>query len=756
MSILENNRSDENDRYDLTISNKLGLQQEENDLKALEKYFKTASSISAEDKYEKLYLKSERLRRLMRKRYQQKYRQMKRTIDRLQKTVSDQCSRVGKIFNEDQFDIVSGKYKKCPRWHDNTLVKSFKLKFACGVSGYKEIMKQGIPLPSIRTLQRQLENWDFKSGIIEEAFDFLKIKIPFFKDEIYVDSLLVIDEVGITPGKIFDCSTKSYVGFVTLGDNKDSTELADHGLVFMLAGISHRWKQPVAYYYTNQSTSGYHYYQVVRDIIKKAENIGLKVHGVVSDMGSANQALWSQFKISAGRYSPINNKCKHPLDNNRYLYFFHDTAHAFKNFKEGMLSNKVITIPEEFKIKYDLPSNEVNAAHLEELLQAQDHSELLLAPHLKEEYVSGKRHFRKMRVENTSRAVSHEVSSAIEYLADEISKPEYKTTAWLFKTFNKWWDISGCRNLKLALSKLKLDEYKSTISFLNEFIELVTNMKVGKKGQWKPFQTGILITTKSIIELSAFLLNNRKYKFVMAGRFSQDCLENIFSALRVRNPVLNALQFKNNLKIVSVSSYMKDTSTSSYKEDDREFLPDFLKVVRKKKPRDDSDNIEIPELQILDKTALSKVDLNILHHIAGYLIMSIAKKQKLCKRCIPQTGCFKASVPYYSKLTSLRCYKQDTLFFVNQNTFHFFIEMELIFRTYFSTVYAKRGLNLKMFFVNKFSKLVYSIPDCHKLKKAIMSRFASFRLKIKSNKLKKVNNNTMLSSKTMYMHYNTV
>lgn len=743
----------DNDPCEASITSLLGLEKEENQLKDMQNSYASNPPTCRDEKLEKLeklYLKSENLRKIMKKRYKAKYRVMKNNLDKMKKIFQDK--NFEKMFNQDQKDIISGRYKKCPLWCDKTLVTGFKLKFACGNSGYKELIKHGLPLPSIRTLQRQLENWEFKSGIIPEAFEFLSIKVPLFRDNIYKDSLLIIDEVNITPGKVFDCSSKSYVGFVTLGSNDDTTELADHCLVFMLAGISCRWKQPVAYYYTNKSTNGRHYYQVVTNIIQKAENIGLKVHGIVSDMGSANQAMWSMFGIHASRYTPISNKCIHPFDTSRYLYFFHDTAHAFKNFKEGMLSNKIITIPDKYVQKFKLPNNQANAYHFNDLIKMQDNNELLLAHKLKDEQVSGKRHFRKMRVANTSNVVSHEVGTAFEFVADEINKPQYKTTAWLINVFNRWWNICGCRNLQLAISKKNDTEYKSTKSFLKGFIDLVSSMQVGVNSSWKPLQTGLIITTKSIIELSDYLLNNHNYEFVMAGRFSQDCLENIFSSLRVRNPVLNALQVKNNLKLVTVSSYMKDTTTSSYNKDDREILPEFLKVVRKKKQSNTNRNIIIPDLPIV-RIKLSKIDLNILHNIAGYLIMSIAKNQKVCKKCIPCTGSFKASIAAYSKLTSLRCYKEDTLFFVNRLTFNFFVEMEYIFRTYFNTVHSKTGLDLKLFFVDKFSKINYNLPDCHKLKKSIMSRYASFRLKIKSQKLKKIQS---FSSKTMHMHYNTV
>ena len=45
-----------------------------------------------------------------------------------------------------------------------------------------------------------------------------------------------------------------YVGFVTAPFREEKP--ATHALVFILRGISHSWKQTVAYYFTGNSTPG--------------------------------------------------------------------------------------------------------------------------------------------------------------------------------------------------------------------------------------------------------------------------------------------------------------------------------------------------------------------------------------------------------------------------------------------------------------------------------------------------------------------
>jgi len=65
---------------------------------------------------------------------------------------------------------------------------------------------------------------------------------------------LTLDEMSITAGVDFDNRTGHFIGDVTLPSH---TGVATHSLVFLLSGISTRWKQTIAYYFfTSNSTNG--------------------------------------------------------------------------------------------------------------------------------------------------------------------------------------------------------------------------------------------------------------------------------------------------------------------------------------------------------------------------------------------------------------------------------------------------------------------------------------------------------------------
>ena len=154
--------------------------------------------------------------------------------------------------------------------------------------------------------------------------------------------------MSISAGTFYDASTNTIIGNVTLPDH-DTSIFATHSLVFMLVGIASRWKQVVTYYFTDNKVNGEKLKLIIEAIIKKAEEIGLIVHNVTSDMGPNNQVMWRAFGIQVSNVI-IQNSCKRPCSNDRLLYFYSDVPHALKNIKTGFINNETITIPDYFVI----------------------------------------------------------------------------------------------------------------------------------------------------------------------------------------------------------------------------------------------------------------------------------------------------------------------------------------------------------------------------------------------------------------------
>ena len=82
------------------------------------------------------------------------------------------------------------------------------------------------------------------------------------------DCGLFLDEMSIDEAREMCPSLKKWYGNVTL---PASEGLATKGLVFMLGGIDHRWKQTVAIEFTGNSVPDSNLKTVVSNIIEKAE-----------------------------------------------------------------------------------------------------------------------------------------------------------------------------------------------------------------------------------------------------------------------------------------------------------------------------------------------------------------------------------------------------------------------------------------------------------------------------------------------------
>lgn len=116
---------------------------------------------------------------------------------------------------------------------------------------------------------------------------------------------------------------------------------------------------------------------------------------------------------------------------------------------------------------------------------------------------------------------------------------------WFIKTIAKWFTLMTSKHCSIALGKLYEENFIESMFFLHEFIEFFKNLTVGQKGQFKPMQKGIIITTTSILDvLTNYLLEEKTFQFVFTGRMTQGCVENLFSVMRIKNLIPNALQLK--------------------------------------------------------------------------------------------------------------------------------------------------------------------------------------------------------------------
>ncbi|XP_066590857.1 uncharacterized protein [Prorops nasuta] len=375
----------------------------------------------------------------------------------------EERGRIGVFFNTDQLDYLKRRKIRGSSWSEDTITKALKLYMACGTTGYNEIRKQNLPYPSIRTLQYHIQSVKLKAGIFEEVFHLLELKIKTFAPN-KKHAVLIFDEMAIKPGLQFDSSLSTIVGYSTLKSNnqENGTELANHALVYMIAGIF--------------------------------------ISTVITDMGPNNQSLWKKLNIVAGKYSKINNYIHHPCLPEKKLFFMSDSVHVFKNLAIALTKNYKFILDNSIVKKYNLPSNEISIEPIKKIYEMDKKDVIKLCPRLKENVINPS-HFDKMNAKLSISLINYDVSSAISYcIAEEKLDKKYRTTSWFINTMYKWFQIMTSRYFNLALTLTNEDKYNEATDVLKSIDNLMCKLTINNK--WMPFQSGIRLWLRSVITAS--------------------------------------------------------------------------------------------------------------------------------------------------------------------------------------------------------------------------------------------------------------
>ncbi|KAJ8978026.1 hypothetical protein NQ317_000485 [Molorchus minor] len=479
-----------------------------------------------------------------------------------------------KHFTEDQFENKRQDLKRPLRWNavptlflhkknanDNENNNFVDEEFAVEPPNINEASISNNINPEINP-QKRMEGFKFGSGILEHVFTILRTKVECMKLE-EREAVLLVDEMAIKPGLEYDTALEKVVGRPTMlkSDGSNKENIATHALVFMLGGLTTRWKQTIAYEYTGTSYCAKEANQLIKNIICKCHHIGLNISVVISDMGPQNQAVWRLNGVVCSRHEITKNFAKHPSDNDRKLYFMPDSPHVFKNMRLALTEGQNFYLSPDIVKRYSLPSNEVSLDPVKFVYAQDNQSELKVAPRLKHNVLKPG-HYDKMNVGLALALVNRDVAAAINfYIAQNKLDRKHYTTAWFFEIMEKWFCIMNSRSRKLALSQNQNEIYIKTTTFLKDVIYIIQNMNVGKTNRWKPFQTGIVLATQTALDVQEHYLNEQNFHFIMLGRLTQDALENLFSMVRSRNPVPDAKEFKCALRLIAISQFFSPLNT---------------------------------------------------------------------------------------------------------------------------------------------------------------------------------------------------
>ena len=93
-------------------------------------------------------------------------------------------------------------------------------------------------------------------------------------------------------------------------------------------------------------------------------------------------------------------------------------------------------------------------------------------------------HFKKMDTGSALHVFSYDTSAALRNLVQKKAfSKDLLTTAWFIEKTKRWFDLCSSRCQKTALSLAKPEKYKEAVNFLNEYVKIIREVKIGAKGK---------------------------------------------------------------------------------------------------------------------------------------------------------------------------------------------------------------------------------------------------------------------------------
>lgn len=493
-------------------------------------------------------------------------------------------------------------------------------------------LKNILQLPSPRTLRRVTEKVDIVPGLNDVLFNCLELKMKNLKDDAK-DIVLCVDEMAIKTNLFYNLSKDYIIGFNNSYDTK-TYECAKHVLCFMIRSLNYKWKQPVAYFFINNSCTGIALQNTVFAVISRLQSISLNIKVFTTDQGSNFYSFAEKMHVSIERpYFFVNGK---------KIYYVFDAPHLLKSTRNNF-----------YKYKFEILDNTTDKKFLNDFYKA-DQGLNRCAPKLTDAHINPGP-FQKMKVRYAAQVFSATVAAGMRTCIKCDTLPiAAETTANFIENMDKLFDIlnskpkSNGKEFNLPF-KNSTKQKNHLVMMLNVFKNIrvietktvngkTTNTDVTKRMK---FIRGWQITINSLLQLWDDISTPAQY-FLWTYYLNQDCLENLFGNFRNQNGNnLNPtpIQFYYAFKKIFFLNYLKHSDGSNCLED----LDLILTNIGEISPPLQNSNILFPEktpfnfnnlnVGTLDYRELNLTSKNALTYVSGYLINKCLEKHS-CDTCL--------------------------------------------------------------------------------------------------------------------------
>lgn len=386
-------------------------------------------------------------------------------------------------------------------------------------------------LPHPTTLSRWYQIVDGAPGFTREALVALKLRTEEAKaKEKQLVCNLVFDEVSIR--KQVEWTGKKFTGYIDIGTRIESDTLpaAKEALVFMLVCLNESWKIPVGYFLID-GLSGSEKAELLKKCLEFVNESGVIVSSITFDGAPANFTMCKHLGANFENLLALKTVFNHPVTNDK-IFIFPDPCHMIKLIRNCFASQKYLKDYEGQLIDWDF---------LVKLVELQNIEGLQAATKIRTRHLQWVRE--KMKVRIATQTLSKSVADALLYLSQDLRLKEFENcaaTAKFVQLFNDLFDMFNSRSrfskylYKRPLSQITYDQFSEYLDTLKNYI---FGLSLGGSpivtSQRKTGFIGFLICIESLKEFyQLYIIREKKMKYVLTYKLSQDHLELFFGSIR--------------------------------------------------------------------------------------------------------------------------------------------------------------------------------------------------------------------------------
>ena len=138
-----------------------------------------------------------------------------------------------------------------------------------------------------------------------------------------------------------------------------------------------------------------------------------------------------------------------------------------------------------------------------------------------------------------------------------------------------------------------------------------------------------------VIDLQQYLLSYG-VECVLTARFMGDSIENPFSFICYTNPTPTGVEFKANLRVISLSQFLRKKKNTNCADDGLSyFLDEILELSKQSKDTELPENLEVlfNNFDFFWLPELDSQEANAFYFLVGYCLNSVKNTCSLCDLC---------------------------------------------------------------------------------------------------------------------------